>query len=64
MIRIHLDNGEVIDIPNFTLQEFLDNIEKRNCDLNIGFDVYTIPKVAINVYKINYIEEIEENENI
>lgn len=64
MLKIHLDNGDTVNIVNFTLQEFLDNMEKRNVNINIGFDVYTIPKVAINVYKINYIEEIEENENI
>lgn len=58
MIKIHFDNGKVLEIPNVDLETWNKYLLKTKLDTNWVGITFVIPKVTINLMKINYIEEV------
>lgn len=58
MLKIHFDNGEVLEIPNMDLETWNKSLANTKVDTNWVGITFVIPKVTINLMKINYIEEV------
>lgn len=58
MLKIHFDNGEVLEIPNVDLETWNKYLLNAKVDANWVGITLVIPKVTINLMKINYIEEV------
>ena len=61
MLKIHFDNGEVLEIPDVDLESVKKEISRFGTDVNFLTIMFFKPKVIINLAKVDYIEEVNND---